>query len=70
MNGEVKIIHPSTAKISMWNGRLSYLKAGATVAVFVDFTGMWNTSGAIDGFQIQFNTGNITSGTVYVYGIP
>jgi len=33
------------------------------------FSGYWNSSGIIDGFQILFNSGNIASGTVKVFGI-
>lgn len=31
--------------------------------------GYWNSVNAIDGFQILFSSGNITSGTVKIYGL-
>jgi len=32
-------------------------------------TGYWNANGAVDGFQVLFSSGSITSGTIKIYGI-
>jgi hypothetical protein len=37
-------------------------------AVSLTTTGYWNANGAITGFQFLFSSGNITSGTIKIYG--
>ena len=31
--------------------------------------GMWNNNAAVDGFQFLMSSGNITRGTIKIYGI-
>lgn len=40
------------------------------VARLAQVSGMWNNTPAITGFQFLFSSGNITSGTIKIYGIP
>lgn len=68
INGTVTLFGPGSSQISPWNSFISYLRAANDAVVMASGTGIWNTSGAIDGFQVQFNTGNITSGTIKIYG--
>jgi len=42
---------------------------GAASIIATVVGGFWNNTAAIDGFQILFSSGNITSGTVKIYGL-
>lgn len=68
--GRVYFTNPGAAtykrflsKGQMYHGTLS------NIMVLTDVMGMWNTTTAIDAFQIKCSSGNITSGTVRIYGI-
>lgn len=67
--GWIRVPVPSnTAYYKIWNGQSgcysgSYLFTNS-------FSGMWNSATtAVSGFQLLFSSGNITSGTIKVYGI-
>lgn len=67
ISGYIRISNPaSTTVAKSWIGQVGYL----TSAIFVNAVlgGMWNSTAAIDGFQVLMSSGNITSGTVRVYG--
>ena len=68
-NGTVTITNPSASAIIHLNvSPLGYIDgAGAELGGFA--SGFWNTSGAVDGFQVLMDSGNITSGQIIVYGI-
>ena len=55
----------STGKL--WAGTIHF--DGVTLTGTALCSGYWANAAAIDGFQIFMSTGNITSGTVKIYGI-
>lgn len=67
VSGVIRISGPvnTTATGKLISGNTT-AQGGAIVTSVV--AGMWNSTAAIDGFQILFSAGNITSGTVRVYG--
>jgi hypothetical protein len=68
LSGEVTIINPSVSGLIMVNGSGAYLD-GAGVVTTETISGYWNTAGVVDGFQILMDSGNLTSGSVLVYGV-
>lgn len=59
-----------------WTGQVSMLGT-SSLAYLIGVSGMWNSTSAIDGFQVCFattaptcNTSGITSGVVEIYGYP
>lgn len=69
MSGVLRLSNPSASQITNISVNMGFLNAANAAGVLVMANGFWNTAGAIDGFQFAFNTGNITSGTIKVYGI-
>jgi hypothetical protein len=69
-SGEITIINPSANAICSVYGQIAYIGAGGTAYYTVGQTyGAWGTAGVVDGFQILMDSGNITSGSIIVYGI-
>lgn len=68
MSGTVRFYNPSASQITIFNVQMGYLNAANAAAFSIINNGFWNTSGVITGFQFAFNTGNITSGTIKIYG--
>jgi hypothetical protein len=68
LSGEVFITNPSVSGLIMFNGSGAYLD-GAGVVTTETMSGYWNTAAAVDGFQVLMDSGNITSGSILVYGI-
>jgi hypothetical protein len=70
INGTLRISSPSSAgfKHSLI-GQFGYLNSGGANYSSMNVGGLWNTAGAIDGFQVLFSAGNITSGVIKIYGI-
>ena len=67
VSGTLRMLSPSaTAQPALVVGQFIYL---GTTARVVQTGGAWNTAGAIDGFQVLFSSGNITSGTIKIYGL-
>lgn len=67
VSGTFRILSPSaTAQPTLIAGQFVYL---GTTARIVQTGGAWNTAGATDGFQVSFSSGNITSGTIKIYGL-
>jgi len=47
----------------------SSMKSTASPVQILQAAGYWNGgNGAVDGFQFDFSSGNITSGVIRVYG--
>jgi hypothetical protein len=67
LSGKIRVYAPSVANIHTWAGL--FMHTNGTAAFPFTTTGVWNTSGAVDGFQFLFSSGNITSGTINIYGI-
>jgi hypothetical protein len=67
VSGSFIVHNPSASAIHGVEGVFSYPLSGLGAGGFV-VGGWWNTTGVIDGFQLLFSTGNITSGTVKIYG--
>lgn len=69
ISGTVRVFAPlGTTAPKQWNGIFS----GNTVtpaSLFGVVGGYWNSNTAIDGFQVLFSSGNITSGIIKIYGI-
>jgi len=70
ISGTVRIYNPSSTTVKKHvTGQMSSQAGGVSTGVTV--AGYWNGGdGAVDGFQVQMSTGNMTSGTINVYGIP
>lgn len=66
--GYIRIINPSQTSVSKQIlGHMTYFsQASAAGGVFT--YGYWNSTGAVDGFQVLFSSGNIASGIIRVYG--
>jgi hypothetical protein len=69
ISGTVKVFAPSgTASAKQWTA-LCGGQSSTPAAVSVITSGYWNNTAAVDGFQLLFSAGNITSGTIKIYGI-
>lgn len=69
ISGVIRLYNPSgTTAPKMVNGTVC--QYNGSIIVTGTIGGYWNANGAVDGFQILFSSGNITSGTVKIYGIP
>jgi hypothetical protein len=71
-SGFIRVFNPSkTTSPKTWVGEVGTLGTASPYMWPAPVAGYWNGgNGAIDGFQILFQAGNITSGVVKVYGIP
>lgn len=69
VNGQAEVFTPSSSSaVKAWVTRASFPVSGHSATAMG--SGYWNGgSGAIDGFQVLFSSGNITSGTIKIYGI-
>lgn len=68
LSGYIRVQLPTqTSFPKLWNGLLAYCSSALTGYQAV--TGMWNNAAAIDGFQVLCSSGNISSGTIKIYGI-
>ena len=67
-SGTVIITTPSASALCMIYGQGSYLEGVGAVG-YSQYTGYWNTAGVVDGFQVLMDSGNLTSGSILVYGI-
>ncbi|SRR5216684_1310244 len=68
ISGKILVSSVNTSGLHMWNYAGTQTQTGITVFPFIS-TGYWNSAAVIDGFQILFSSGNITSGTVKIYGL-
>ena len=69
VSGTIRVFNPSASALHSWVGQTSYGSSGGVAPVQV--MGFWNTSAAIDGFEVTESAGgNITSGVIKIYGIP
>jgi hypothetical protein len=67
-NGTVIITNPSVSGLIFVNAQFGYISGGG--AVLTGFSsGFWNSAAAVDGFQVLMDSGNITSGSILVYGV-
>ncbi len=69
-SGVIRVNNPSvTTHVKRFVGSGTFA-SGTTSPGTVSHSGWWNNdNNAIDGFQLYFSSGNITSGTIYVRGI-
>lgn len=66
--GTLTVFNPSSGAVPViFIGQLSH--ANGTVVNIVNTSGAWNTAAAVDGFQVSFSSGNISSGVIKIYGI-
>jgi len=69
-SGTLKIMNPSVSGLIPVVGDFGYLGAGGTSYFVVgQISGYWATAGVVDGFQVLMDSGNLTSGSILVYGI-
>jgi hypothetical protein len=68
MSGWITITNPSANAICMIGGFANYV-SGSAPPFTGQMSGYWNTAGVVDGFQVLMDSGNITSGSILVYGI-
>jgi hypothetical protein len=71
ISGAIHIFNPSqTASPKSLVGNFSYSITSNTINSGAMSVGYWNGgNGAVDGFQVLFSSGNITSGVIKIYGI-
>src|SRR5216684_4621601 len=70
LNGRIRVYAPTgTTAPKMWLGETAHNQNSGSTLTIVPVAGMWNANGALDGFQFLMSSGNITSGTIKVYGI-
>ena len=68
LNGIIELYQPQNTTVhKMMTWDLGYLDA-ATVLFKANGTGRFLFTGAVDGIRILFSSGNIESGTIFVYG--
>lgn len=65
-SGSIRVYSPSTVALHQWGGQFTGWDGGGTTVMTTG--GFWNSSAVIDGFQVLFSSGNITSGVIKVYG--
>lgn len=70
ISGTVTVMNvASTNRNKIWNGYFSMPNSGNSLFYIVTIGGAYQaTQAAIDGFSIQFASGNIASGVIRVYG--
>lgn len=70
ISGTLRLFGPvnTTSNLKQFNGAISGQSSGP-LSVLLNIAGYWNNTAAIDGFQILYNSSNITSGIVKVYGL-
>lgn len=66
LNGDVYLYNPTSAAYRMLSGNTCWFNSTPGNA---NFTGVRKTAADIDAVQFFFASGNITSGTIYAYGI-
>jgi|HubBroStandDraft_4_1064222.scaffolds.fasta_scaffold00027_7 hypothetical protein len=66
--GTVTITTPSISGLISVVTYGGYLDGGGLAGTSTGF-GYWNTPGVVDGFQVLMDSGNIASGSIFVYGI-
>jgi len=69
-SGEIMIMNPSASGVIPIFGQIFYIGAGGTAYYGTGQTGgSWLTTGIVDGFQVLMDSGNISSGSILVYGV-
>lgn len=66
LSGEVIIFNPSATSAHPITGLMQYNNGGNTFPWTI--SGYWNSSAAVDGFQFSYSAGNISTGTIKIYG--
>ncbi len=71
ISGEVFLFSPSsTTFVKHFIGRVSHIETSSpNFAVQAHFGGYCNTTAVIDGVDFKFNSGNIDSGVIKMYGL-
>jgi len=67
-SGRLRVYNPSANAICQMEGTCTYVDGG-NIANGGSMGGWWGTAAVVDGFQVFMNSGNMTSGTVKIYGI-
>jgi hypothetical protein len=68
LSGVIRCYNPSANQITHWTGQATSFRSGLTNNDIVYSGGAYSSAGVVDGFQITSSAGNLTSGTVKVYG--
>lgn len=70
-SGQARIYNPSQAlSPKQWIGNGGYVASGPAARAVI-FQGVWaGGNSAVDGFEVICASGNITSGSIRVYGLP
>lgn len=67
VSGRLRIYSPNVAALHAIDGQMFYNTASAA-GVTLLVSQAWNSAAVIDGMQLTFSSGNITSGNIRVYG--
>ena len=68
ISGEIVIYNPAAGGLVQFIGATTYGCAASGPLCRERIGGYWNTSGVVTGIQIFQSSGNLTSGTVKIYG--
>jgi hypothetical protein len=67
ITGTITVTNPSASSFAMFAGQTNSANSNGNLSIF-PVAGYWNTAGAVTGFQVLMSSGNITSGTIEIYG--
>lgn len=68
VNATIFLSNPNQAVKRFMYGSVTYDNSAGTGTLLTQFSGRWNTATAVTGFSVFSSAGNLTSGTVQVYG--
>lgn len=67
--GEITMFNPASSSLyTMFNIELTYIEQTGDIVKSTG-AGSWKATTTVDGIRFQMESGNITSGTIYLYGI-
>ena len=68
-SGEIEVSNMSSTSLSkIWHGRGGH-QVGTNQWATTEYSGLWNATSALDGFRILASSGNLSTGSVDIYGI-
>ncbi|CAL74414.1 hypothetical protein BRADO0471 [Bradyrhizobium sp. ORS 278] len=68
VSGTIRIYNPSATTFPKAVSGMMFNNSGGVNSRAALTSGYWNSNAAVTGVQIQFSSGNITSGTIKIYG--
>jgi hypothetical protein len=69
-SGIIRILRPTGSNLHYIYGKAIYIGGASSFLTNCFISGVYNTAGPIDGFQVSMSSGTINKGTIRVYGYP